>query len=236
MSYQDHLKQNSIEQVIKTHTELVRKIAFHIHGRISASVEVDDLVQVGFIGLIEAAKSHNKQEHSSFQNYAAIRIKGAIIDQLRRNSNLTRNTIRMQQLARKARDDLEKNLGREPYSDEIAKALNISAEEYAKLENLFQGNFNKSLDETYDEFSLIYSSGEENQENQIDHNEKIQILTEALKELPEREALIIQLYYVEELNVHEIAEIVGVSTGRISQIKSSAFKRLREILSPTFSV
>ena len=105
--------------------------------------------------MIEAAKSHNKQEHSSFQNYAAIRIKRAIIDQQRRNSNLTRNTIRMQQLARKARDDLEKNLGREPYSDEIAKALNISAEEYAKLENLYQGNFNKSLDETYDEFSLI---------------------------------------------------------------------------------
>ena len=122
---------------------------------------------------------------------------------------------------------LRQKLGRDPSIDEVASDLDIEPDEMREWEQAFQANVHQSLDNVYDEFSIWFVSSENTPEDNISDNELRNVLKEALTTLPEREAMVIQLYYVEELNVYEIAEILEVTTGRVSQIKKAAIARLR---------
>ncbi|MEC8806719.1 MAG: sigma-70 family RNA polymerase sigma factor, partial [Pseudomonadota bacterium] len=126
--------------------------------------------------------------------------------------------------------ELRNRLGREPTSAEMAKHMCISEDEMHNWEHAFQANVHQSLDSVYDEFSIWFESPENTPEENINEEELRNLLKEALRTLPEREALVIQLYYVEELNVYEIAEVLEVTTGRVSQIKKSAISFLRHFL------
>ena len=216
-----------IEGLIRDHMELVRQIAWHIHGRVQASAEIEDLVQIGYYGLVMAAQNYTVQEGATFSSYASIRIRGSIVDHLRKNSNLCRTTIQMQKKARQSEEILRQKLGRDPSIDEVASDLDIEPEAMREWEQAFQANVHQSLDNVYDEFSIWFVSNENTPEDNISDNELRSVLKDALTTLPEREALVIQLYYVEELNVYEIAEILEVTTGRVSQIKKAAIARLR---------
>jgi RNA polymerase sigma factor for flagellar operon FliA len=216
-----------IEGLITGHMELVRQIAWHMHGRVRASIEIEDLVQIGYYGLVMAAQNYTVQEGATFASYASLRIRGSIVDHLRKNSNLCRTTIQMQQQANKADADLQRKLGRAPTKDEMAEKIGITEDEMMGWEQAFQANVHQSLDSVYDDFSIWFVSLENTPEDNINDNQLREILKSALKTLPEREALVIQLYYVEELNVYEIAEVLEVTTGRVSQIKKAAIGRLR---------
>lgn len=216
-----------IEGLITGHMELVRQIAWHMHGRVRASIEIEDLVQIGYYGLVMAAQNYTVQEGATFASYASLRIRGSIVDHLRKNSNLCRTTIQMQQQANKAEADLQRKLGRAPTKDEMAEKIGITEDEMMGWEQAFQANVHQSLDSVYDDFSIWFVSLENTPEDNINDNQLREILKSALKTLPEREALVIQLYYVEELNVYEIAEVLEVTTGRVSQIKKAAIGRLR---------
>ena len=219
-----------VEELITSHMELVRQIAWHMHGRLHSSIEIEDLIQIGYFGLVTAAQNYTLREGATFASYAGIRIRGAIVDHLRKSSNLCRTTIEMQKKANSAGRELRNRLGREPTSAEMAEHMCISEDEMHNWEHAFQANVHQSLDSVYDEFSIWFESPENTPEENINEEELRNLLKEALRMLPEREALVIQLYYVEELNVYEIAEVLEVTTGRVSQIKKSAIGSLRHFL------
>ena len=219
-----------INILIENNMGLVRKIAWHMHGRVKSAVEIEDLIQIGMYGLVTAAQNYVVKEGVSFASYAGIRIRGEIVDHLRRNSNLCRTTIQMQQKYNASFEKLSRQLQREPKSSEIAKDMGLDASELDNWEQAFAANTHQSLDSVYDEFSIWFASNDQSPEDELSDTELRENLVEALKTLPEREAMLVQLYYVEELNVYEIAEVLEITTGRVSQIKKSAISRLREFI------
>ena len=219
-----------INSLIEKNMGLVRKIAWHMHGRVKSAVDIEDLIQISMYGLVTAAQNYVVKEGVSFSSYASIRIRGKIVDHLRRNSNLCRTTIQMQQKYKSSVEVLSKQLQREPNNDEIAVEMGLKTAELHNWEQAFAANTHQSLDTVYDEFSIWFATKEQNPEEELTDTELRENLVEALKTLPEREALLIQLYYVEELNVYEIAEVLDITTGRVSQIKKNAISRLREYI------
>ena len=218
----------SPEKLVRSHMDLVRKIAWHMHGRVGRMAEVEDMLQVGYMGLVDAAQRYTPRQGASFAAYAAIRIRGSIIDYLRASSSLCRATIVMQQRMRASMQKLEQSLLRAPEKHEIAADMGITVAELEDWEAQFGASQIKSLDEVYTDHSMLFSSNGHSVEDKMQHDQMRQMLRRALGDLPEREALVLQLYFVEELNVYEIAEILGVTTGRVSQIKKAAVGRLRE--------
>ena len=226
MSYQSINSENK-ETLIKSCLNLVKKIAWHYHGRVKNIIEIDDLIQIGMLGLVTAADNFIEKPGVTFSSYARIRIKGEIIDFLRKNSNLCRTTIVNKQKYDKSFEKLQKNLNRDPHDHELIQELNIDINELHKWKEAFAANKLENLDAVYDEFSIWFLSKEDDPEEKFNELELRDALLKALKKLEKIEALVIQLYYVEELNVYEIAKILELTNGRISQIKSFAIKKLR---------
>jgi len=218
----------SPERLVRSHMDLVRKIAWHLHGRVGRMAEIDDMLQVGYMGLVDAAQRYSPRQGATFAAYAAIRIRGSIIDYLRASSSLCRATIVMQQKMRASTQKLEQQLLRTPEKHEIATDMGLTVAELEDWETQFGASQIKSLDEVYTDHSLLFSDAARTVEDKMQQDEMRKMLRRALGQLPEREALVLQLYFVEELNVYEIAEILGVTTGRVSQIKKAAVGRLRE--------
>ena len=221
------INSNTKETLIKNCLNLVKKIAWHYHGRVKNIIEIDDLIQIGMLGLVTAAENFIEKPGVTFSSYARIRIKGEIVDFLRKNSNLCRTTIVNKQKYDKSHEKLQKNLNRDPNDNELVQELNIDINELHKWKEAFAVNKLDNLDEVYDEFSIWFLSKENDPEEKFNELELRDALLKALKKLEKIEALVIQLYYVEELNVYEIAKILELTNGRISQIKSIAIKKLR---------
>ena len=223
-------QQPNVESLIVDNMNLVKKIAWHMHGRVRSAIEIEDLMQIGYFGLVTAAQKYSPKEGATFASYAVLRIRGAIVDHLRKSSNLCRTTIQMQQKQKKAVQSLVGSLQREPVPSEIAEKMGLDLNEYREWEKAFNANVHQSLDEVYDEYSMWFVSKDNTPEENLDRSQLKNILTDALKELPPKEAMVIQLYYVEELNVYEIAEVMEITTGRVSQIKKSAVLLLRSYI------
>ncbi len=228
-SYKD-INFSEKDNLIKNNTLLVKKIAWHYHGRVKNIVEIDDLMQIGMLGLITAAKNFIEKPGVSFATYAKIRIKGEIVDYLRKNSNLCRTTITNKQKYERIIENLRNLYNREPTNSEIAKNLEISIEELYSWKEAFAANKLEDIEAVYDEFSIWFHSRDDTPEENLTDKELRNALLKSLYKLEKSEALVIQLYYVEELNVFEIAKILDVSNGRVSQIKSNAIKKLRNEL------
>ena len=221
----------SINQLIEDNLELVKKIAWQVFGRVQRVVEIEDLIQQGMEGLVSAAQKYSPKEGVTFQQYAQLRIRGSIIDFLRKNSNLCRTTIKKKQEFERAKLELLKILGRDPTTDELIDKLKLQPDEFSYWEKAFAANNIQSLDQAYDEFSILYESSSKNPEMELQDKELKNQIKEALKVLNQREAMVAQLYYVEEFNIYEISEILEISTGRISQIKKSIIEKLRNEIS-----
>ncbi|NEX45258.1 sigma-70 family RNA polymerase sigma factor [Pseudotabrizicola algicola] len=220
----------SPNNLVESHLNLARRIAWHIHGRVGKRVEIEDLLQVAYIGLMDAARRYVAQPGTPFSAYAGIRIRGALMDHLRALAGQARGTLQMQTKIRAAESRLEQSLMRRPREDEIAQALSLTAEELAHWRMEFDVHQQKSLDEVYTDQSLIFRDRAPSAEDNLAQEMLKRQLRNGVANLPEREALVLQLYYVEELNVYEIAEILKVTTGRVSQIKKAAIERLRKAL------
>ena len=134
----------------------------------------------------------------------------------------------------KKSESLVSSLQREPTASEIAEKMGLPLDEYRDWEKAFNANVHQSLDEVYDEYSMWFVSKESTPEENLDRSQLKTILSQALKDLPSKEAMVIQLYYVEELNVYEIAEIMEITTGRVSQIKKSAVALLRSFIKKSY--
>ena len=222
--------EKDIKQLIEDHISLVKKISWQIFGKVSNVVEIEDIIQQGMEGLIHAAQKYSPHDGVKFSQYAYLRIRGSIIDFLRKNSNLCRTTILKKKEFDKKYLELQSKYGREPTKGEIITSLNITDDEYNYWTTAFEANKIQSLDSVYDDFSILFASPENSPEQSLDDKQVKQSLKKALKQLNQREALVVQLYYVEEMNVYEIAEVLEISTGRISQIKKTIVQKLRNSL------
>ena len=220
--------QTSINDLIQDNLDLVRKIAWQLHGRVQNIVEVEDLIQQGMEGLVHAAQKYSPKEGVNFSQYAQLRIRGSIIDFLRKNSNLCRTTIKKKQEFERSKLDLEKKLNRQATEQELIDFLGISDDEFNYWKKAFEANVVQSLDTAYNEYSILFASKDDNPESSLQNKELKNQIKKALGVLNQREALVAQLYYVEELNIYEIAEVLEISTGRISQIKKSIIGKLRD--------
>ena len=223
---------SSINDLIQENLNLVKKIAWQLHGRVQNIVEIEDLIQQGMEGLVHAAQKYSPREGVNFAQYAQLRIRGSIIDYLRKNSNLCRTTIKKKQEFDKIKSELEKKFNREATEKEIVEFMGISEEEFSYWKQAFEANIVQSLDSAYNEFSILFASNDENPESSLENKQLKNQIKEALAILNQREALVAQLYYVEELNIYEIAEVLEISTGRISQIKKSIIQKLRDEINP----
>ncbi len=230
VNYYSQESEKIIQKLVEENLDLVKKIAWQIFGKVSGSSEIEDLIQQGMEGLIHAAQKYTPKEGIDFKQYAYLRIRGSIIDFLRKNSNLCRTTIKKKQEFDRSFYKLQSKLGREPSKKEVVDFINITEDEFNYWETAFQANKLQSIDAVYDEFSIIFASKNLSPEDTLADKELKNILKVALKSLNQREALVTQLYYVEELNVYEIAEVLEISTGRVSQIKKSIVTKLRKMV------
>ncbi len=222
--------ENNIEVLIEEHLPLVKKVSWQIFGKVSNMVEIEDLIQQGMEGLVHAAQKYSPRDGVKFSQYAYLRIRGSIIDYLRKNSNLCRTTITKKKHFDQTKLNLQSKIGREPTKNEIILSLGITDEEYNYWTTAFEAAKVHSLDSVYDEFSILFATKDNSPEQSLDDKQLKESLKEALKSLNQREAMIVQLYYVEEMNVYEIAEVLNISTGRISQIKKNIVQKLRNSL------
>ena len=216
--------------LIRSELNSVKKIAYHYYGRIKSAVKIEDLLQIGFLGLVDASHRYVEAEQGSFKAYASIRIKGAIVDHLRKSSNLCRTTIARRKKVLAAEKILLDANGRLPSDLELSDYLSISIDELFDWRKAFQANQLQSLDDVHNEFSEWFADLSAPVEDHIYLDELKAGLRTSLDGLKPNEALVLQLYYVEELNVYEIAEVMDISTGRVSQLKSAAISFIREDL------
>jgi len=222
-----------VEQRVRKHMQLVRKIAWQIHGRVRDVFEIDDLVQIGMVALVEAAKRFQDLGQASFSSYAAVRIRGALTDHLRKNLTLTR--LGVQRRAQISVAELAvKAAGGDPANRELVAAeLGITLVELQSWRDKTASTPNKSLDEIYDDHSVWFADEGHTPESALVADQLRMTLATHLKRLKEREALVLQLYYVEELNLEEISEVLSVTVGRVSQLKKAALAQLRTWMQET---
>lgn len=227
----------STDELVRQNAPLVRRIALHLAARLPAEVELDDLIQSGTLGLLEAAQKFQFGTGASFETFAGYRIRGAILDELRRGDWAPRSVHRSARDIQAARRTLEQALGRAPDAQEIADHLEISLEDYrqaaddASLSNLVSlDEGSEDEDENSGAALRALVSPWVGPASAAEKAELKRKLAEAIRTLPERDQLVLSLYYNEELHQHEIGEVLGVTESRVSQLHSRALKALRQSL------
>jgi RNA polymerase sigma factor FliA len=220
--------------LIRQYQPLVRKLAFHMMAKLPANVEVDDLIQVGLIGLTEALSRFEATQGVQFETFATQRIRGAMLDELREYDWVSRSTRKSQRDIEESMRRLEHRLGRSPLESEIAADMGISLEDYQSMLTKVRGSqlvyledmTNNSDDE--DGFLDRHMCDPNADPVNILSDQRLrQALVEAIKNLPEREQHIMSLYYEQDMNLKEIAAVLKVTESRVCQLHSQSIARLR---------
>ncbi len=219
---------------IRQYQPLVRKLAHHMMAKLPANVQVDDLIQVGLIGLSEALSRFEANQGVQFETFATQRIRGAMLDELRENDWVSRGTRKSQKEIEEALRRLEHRLGRSPLESEIAADLGMSLVEYQSLLNKVRGTQLVYLEdmshnqEDNDSF-LDRHMGDVDADplNVLRDNRLRTALVAAIKNLPEREQYIMSMYYEQDMNLKEIAAVLDVTESRVCQLHSQSIARLR---------
>ncbi|MDA8415798.1 MAG: RNA polymerase sigma factor FliA [Betaproteobacteria bacterium] len=224
------------EDCLKSFAPLVKRIAHHMMARLPSSVEVDDLIQAGMMGLLEASARYDELRGAQFETYAGQRIRGAMLDELRQSDWLPRNLRRDTRRIEEAVNRLQHRQGKSPTESEVAQELGLPLEEYQQMlfdargvQLLYYEDFGESEGENA--FFDRQEMGDSATPEQLLQGERFQrSLVEAIEELPERERMMMGLHYEQEMNLKEIGEVLGVSESRVSQIHTQAVTRLRSRL------
>lgn len=232
-AYSDEAQGGGDDDLVTKYAPLVKRIAYHLISRLPPSVQPDDLIQAGMIGLLDAANLYDQSQGASFETYASIRIRGAMLDELRRTDWAPKSVHRKARDLSAAIAKVEADTGRDARDSEVAAVMGISLEEYNQALRDTASSRMASYEEItstesggYDHFSSDTPSPVE----EVEESEFREQLVEAIGSLPEREQLIMSLYYDEELNLKEIGAVLNVSESRISQLLSQAHARLRSRL------
>ncbi len=227
-------KQIQKQDTVDKHTPLVKRIAYHLKSRLPANVLLDDMIQAGMIGLLEASRNYDPSQGASFETYASIRIRGSMLDEIRKNDwaprSVHRNSRRVAEVVRQ----IENEKGRDARDSEIAEALDINLDEYNHILQDASGHKILSFEDIGAGDESILDNIPNPQSSILDGLQKDDLnahIAQAIAGLPERERMVMALYYAEELNLREIGAVIGVSESRVSQIHSQAIIRLQSRLS-----
>ena len=224
--------EKEVETRVRELAPLVKRIAHHMMAALPPSVEIDDVIQSGMMGLLDAARRYQTSEGAQFETYAVQRIRGAMLDGLRQCDWLPRGVRLSLREVEKMISRLEQQNGRSPTEAELAKAMNMSLAEYQRLLQDARGyqivsyeDFSADEDDSFlDRYAIDHES---DPLNVLEERGLREALVEGIDELPEREKLVMGLYYEQELNLREIGEVLGVSESRVCQIHTQAIARLR---------
>lgn len=219
------------EELIIKYTYLVKYVAGRLYASYGNNVEFDDLVSYGIFGLIDAIDKYDLSRGVKFETYAQLRIRGAIIDQLREMDWLPRSVRQKSKELEKTYYELESTLGRPATDEEMADRLGVTVEEFQKkIQNINTYSI-VSLDDLLEQKREVVCSAEERQEdapeNVVENTEVKEILIDTINTLPEKEKKIVALYYYEELTYKEIGKLLSISESRVSQLHTKAIIRLK---------
>jgi RNA polymerase sigma factor for flagellar operon FliA len=230
LTYGPRTRARDENALVQSHLPLVRRLAWHVHGALSTAIEVEDLVQVGLVALVEGVAVFEDRGQVTLKQYLTTRIRGAMIDELRRHAAMTRGAIRRRRDFVRVQASLANLLGRQPTDAEMAAQFGISSEklrqDYASAEAVRY----ESLDEDYADDQPWFADDTPDAFAQLSEAQTRAQLIAAIASLPEREQLVIQLYHVEELNLEEIGQVIGVGAARVCQIKAQAHARLKKAM------
>jgi RNA polymerase sigma factor for flagellar operon FliA len=213
------------DDLVVRHAPLVKRIAGHLLQRLPSSVQADDLIQAGLIGLLEASRNYDPGQGASFETYAGIRIRGAMLDEIRKNNWAPRSVFRKARRIAEVIRDLETAKGRDAHDHEVAEVLGVSLEEYHQMLQESSAHSLFSFEELGDGDMPVELAP--NPFEAVETEDFKRRLAEAVSGLPDRERLVLSLYYERELNLREIGAVLGVSESRVSQIHSQAVLRLQ---------
>lgn len=235
------MTQKQKDSLIKEYAPLIKFIAQKIAVRLPSNIELDDLISAGVIGLMDAIDKYDPSRDNKFKTYAEFRIRGAILDELRAQDWVPRSIRDKAKLLDKTMVQLEADLGRAPSDEEVAKQLNINIDEFYDLVNqvrpvsllpidqaqTFSSTDKKSI------MDVLEGSRQNNPFNQLNVKSIKEVVAQAIEELPERQRLVLSLYYYEDLNLKEIGQVLRVTESRVSQLHAQAVTRLRSKLAAT---
>lgn len=242
--YKDNTKgvvHSDKNKMITEYAPLIRFIAQKIAARLPSNIELDDLISAGVIGLMDAIDKYDPSRDNKFKTYAEFRIRGAILDELRSQDWVPRSIRDKAKALDKLMVQLETELGRAPADEEVARAMNISVDEFYNLINQvkpvsllpidqatsFSNTDKKSI------MDILEGSKLNNPHSQLNVKYIKEVVAQAIEELPERQRLVLSLYYFEDLNLKEIGQVLRVTESRVSQLHAQAVIRLRSKLSLT---
>ena len=220
----------SADELVEQHAPLVKRIALHLMARLPGSVDCDDLIQAGMIGLLEASAHYDESAGASFETFAGFRIRGAMIDELRRGDWAPRSVHRKMREASEAMRELEQEYGRPARENEVAERMNIDMSELRSLlsdSNRCQALPLEFTDEEGEQERMGLPVSGDQPEHRVEKAAFQTALAEAIQTLPERDQLVMSLYYEQELNLKEIGAILGVSESRVCQLQGRAHLRFR---------
>ncbi len=216
------------EARIHAHLSLVRRLAWHVHGRASGGGELEELVQAGMVALVEAARAFEDRGFE-FATYASVRIKGAMIDHLRRGSGRSRASSAVRRAIESARRSVEGADVGAATAPRIAARLGVPLDRYFAMEAEAAGGPPLALDDVYCDESLAFCDETERPDDMFDRAARLGCLRDGIAALDARSQLVLQLYFFEELNLEEIGRTLSIGAARVCQIKKAALARLRMI-------
>ena len=226
-AYEEVLNTNKENDGLMEHIGLVKRVALHLKTRLPNFMEIDELIQVGTIGLIEAAKSFDNSKGVEFEIFARTRIRGAILDQVRKLSYLPRSAMVNIRDHNEATAALSSELGREPSQTELAEFMGKDLESFHKERTHAYRFQTVSLESQVMDDVEIPSNEINEPESELADAQLLNALEGSIESLPERDKTVISLYYVEEMNLKEIGAVLDISESRVSQILSGTVKKLR---------
>ncbi|MEP6784609.1 MAG: FliA/WhiG family RNA polymerase sigma factor [Sphingomonadales bacterium] len=220
------VEQKDVDGLIQRHLPLVRRLAWHVHGRISSSAELEELIQIGMVALVEAAHAFEDRGFE-FSTYASIRIKGSMIDHLRRISGRSRSASSSRRAIEAVRVELEQENRGAPTVPQIAKRMNVPLAAYYAMEGDSMSLSHESIDEAYSDSDLTFSAPDEMQDEILDREALSGRLRDAIMTLDQRSQMVLQLYFFEEMNLEEIGLTMDIGAARVCQIKKAALTKLQ---------
>jgi len=220
------------DQLVQRFAPLVKRIAYHLMARLPSSVQVDDLVQNGMMGLLDAINRFESGMGAQFETYAAQRVRGAMLDGLRENDWLPRSLRRDFRRIEVAISQLEQQFGRAPSEQELANSLDMTLADYQKMLQDARGHqlisFEDMVEDGDDDFLERHLTDESSEPSKILEDQSLrQLLAQGIDLLPEREKMMMALYYEQDLNLREIGAVMNVTESRVCQLHSQAVARLR---------